>query len=455
MSETAVHRTTEEPSGARTGYGGCKPHLVHCQRCTTMGIAKQAEYNAATQPDIDQAHLTYTTTRKDYRTRRGEVNLQVQDMRHQIKQLVERVRGLIKQRTVVECLDRAWRETAQKLDRCQAPPAPLQCDFDITGDEWDCDPDDDEVTHLDDAGYTALVEKITRYQEQVDKAKARFNGLVGEPAALVKRVADVKAEIDAINTALAADPATTDLKRVYAQALVARRHIRLIWNGFEQSKDFGEALCAALNCWSSGNRAVSVLTGKRAFEDCMRAARTTQCGEWQTNTVDEILAWYERYCPPPEYDDREHVDRDYPEGGGRPPGYDREPRPDYDGDDGDDNPDDDGGGGGYGRTHPPGYEPEPTYPDDRGPGYRPDRDPDYRPEPEPTYPDDRDRYGGGREPGRDYDRDRGYDRDRDRGYDRDRDYDRDSDTGGYRQRGRTADPDRAADPGRDAAPPRA
>jgi hypothetical protein len=436
MSETAVQQTAEGSPGPRTGHGGCKPHLVHCQRCTTEGIAKQAEYNAKTQPDIDQAHVTYTTTRKDYRARRSEVTLQVQDMRHQIKHLVDRIRCLIQQEQVVECLDRAWCEIAKKLDKCWAPAPELMCDFDISGDEWECDPDADEVTHLDDADYTALVAKITKYQDQVDKAKARFADLAGEPAALVKRVADAKAEIDAINAALTADPATTDLKRVYAQALVARRHIRLIWNGFEQGKDFIEALCAALNCWSTGNRAVSQLTGKRAFEDCMRAARMAQCTELQTNTVDEILTWYEKYCPPPDCDDSKPVDPDCPEeyGDGKPPdGYGGEPGPGYP-------PDQDQG---YDRDRPPDYQGDRPrdYDNDRPRDYQGDRPPDYQGDRPRDYDNDRPRdYQGDRPPDYQGDRPRDYDNDRPRDYqgDRPRDYpdDRPRDDQGDRGYGR-------------------
>lgn len=374
MSETAVQQTAEETSRAPADHGGCKPHLVHCQKCTTEAIAKQAEYNAQTQPDINTAHGTYNDTRKDYRTRRSDVTLQVQDMRHQIKHLVERIRCLIQQEQVVECLDRAWCEIAKKLDRCAATAPDLACDFDVSGDGWGCDPDADEVTYLDDDGYAELVAKITRYQDQVDKGKARFAGLAGEPAALVQRVADAKAEVDAINAGLTADPATTDLKRVYAQALVARRHIRLIWNGFEQGADFTESLGGALNCWSTGTRAVSVLTGRRAFEDCMRQERTKQCTELQTNTVEEILAWYEKYCPPPDCDDPSPVDPDCPEeyDGQRPSGgYQKPP----------------------GAGHPP----------DDGPGYRDDGEGDGPPDEDRGY--DRRRPPDDREPGRGYSQD--------------------------------------------------
>ena len=143
----------------------------------------------------------------------------------------------------------------------------------------------------------------------MDKAKQCFNDLLGEPAALVQRVQDVKAEIDKINAALAADPAVTDLKMVYAQALVARRHIRLIWHGFDEAKDFVECLCRALTCWSTGANAISLLTGKQAFEDCKRTASKKRCDDLQTNTVEEILALYDKICPRSDCTDEDSADR--------------------------------------------------------------------------------------------------------------------------------------------------
>jgi hypothetical protein len=173
----------------------------------------------------------------------------------------------------------------------------LDCDFDVSGAGWDCDPDMPHQEYLSDYDYRQLVDTITRYQHRVDKAKKCFNDLLTEPAALVQRVTDAKAEIDAINAALASDPAATDLKQVYAQALVARRHIRVIWHGFDEAKDFVECLCRALTCWSTGANAIAMLTGKQAFEDCKRKAREQHCDDLQTNTVEEILALYDKICP--------------------------------------------------------------------------------------------------------------------------------------------------------------
>jgi hypothetical protein len=307
MNQNPAQGQPEEPPEETSngpqhrGRGKCKPHLIDCLKCKADGIASQAAYVAATTPDLETAQTNYDATRKDYRAKRRDVALQVQDMRHQIKHLVERVRCSIKQGKVVECLNEAWSCIAQELDDCGGHVGccadSLDCDFDITGADWDCDPDMPHQEYMSDQDYRQLADTINRYQHRVDKAKKCFNDLLGEPAALVQRVAKAKAEIDAINAALGADPAGTDLKQVYAQALVARRHIRVIWHGFDEAKDFVECLCHALTCWSTGANAIAVLTGKRAFEDCKRKAREQHCDDLQTNTVEEILALYDKICP--------------------------------------------------------------------------------------------------------------------------------------------------------------
>ena len=308
MNQNPAQGKPEEPPEETSngphhrGRGECKPHLIDCLKCKASGIQSQATYVANTTPDLETAQASYDATRKDYHAKRRDAALQVQDMRHQIKHLVERVRCSIKQGKVVECLNEAWSCIAQELDDCKGHVScccadDLDCDFDLTGAEWDCDPDMPRQEYMSDEDYRQLVDTINRYQHRVDKAKKCFNDLLGEPAALVQRVAAAKAEIDAINAALAADPAATDLKQVYAQALVAHRDIRIIWNGFDEAKDFVECLCHALTCWSTGTNAIAVLTGKQAFEDCKRQAREQHCDDLQTNTVEEILALYDKLCP--------------------------------------------------------------------------------------------------------------------------------------------------------------
>jgi hypothetical protein len=113
------------------------------------------------------------------------VVLEVQDLRHNIKHLIERIRCLIKQRRVVECLDDAYEKISQQLDECGtsgACCAEPDCDFDK-----DC-PED----------YRELVRRIADYEAHLEKDKACFNSLVGEPDALTDRVAAYKAEVQVL-----------------------------------------------------------------------------------------------------------------------------------------------------------------------------------------------------------------------------------------------------------------
>ena len=269
--------------GSAGGCEECDPDLIDELKCHAQGIAAQAAYNATSQPELETARTQYDTTRKAYRTARSGAALEVQDLRHQIKLLVERIRCLIKQHRVVECIDEAYEKICHQLDEC--------------GPSGGCcaDPDCDFDKHCPD-DYRELERRIADYEAHLEKDKACFNSLVGEPAALTARVAAYKAEVDAVSAALQADPATTDLKQVYASALVAQRHLKSVWHGFPETKDFIDCLCRALTCWTKAADAVSVLTGCKAVKDCHRDARAKRCQNLADHTVDEILVEYEHIC---------------------------------------------------------------------------------------------------------------------------------------------------------------
>src|SRR5687768_16497565 len=75
----------------------CRPEEIDGLRCEARGIAVQAA-DIATYPELlTQARKDYDTTRKDYRAKRHAAVLKVQDMRHQIRHLTERIRSMIEQ----------------------------------------------------------------------------------------------------------------------------------------------------------------------------------------------------------------------------------------------------------------------------------------------------------------------------------------------------------------------
>src|ERR1043165_7939021 len=70
---------------------GCDPKLIDMLKCDAIGIAEQAKYNATYSDALEQAKTDYETARKSYRDGRHDAALKVQDMRHQIKHLLERI----------------------------------------------------------------------------------------------------------------------------------------------------------------------------------------------------------------------------------------------------------------------------------------------------------------------------------------------------------------------------
>jgi hypothetical protein len=262
----------------------CDPALIDRLKCQAEGIKAQAQYNATSQEALGAARTQYDTTRKAYRDKRNEIVLEVQDLRHQIKHLIERIRCCFKQVRVVECLDDAYDKICAQLDECSGSTGGCCVDSDCEFDK-DC-PED----------YRELLRRIADYQAHLERDKACFLSLVGEPAALQTRLDDVKARVAEINTALQGDAATTDLKKWYASARVAQRRLNELWNGFAETKDFIDCLCRALTCWTKAAEAVSVLTGHQAVWDCRKGERDKHCQDLADHTVDEILVEYERIC---------------------------------------------------------------------------------------------------------------------------------------------------------------
>ena len=297
--------------GCHPAPDGCDTGLIDDLTCRASGVAAQAAYDATYQEALDTAKADYDTTRKAYRAARQEAAPVAQSLKHELKQLAEKVRCLIKQRRVWKCLDDAFCEVDKQLKCCGGDEGCCvgECDFTLDG--------------ADELPLPELLAKIATYQQWTDEAKACFTTLTGEPAALTARVAAVQAQVDAINEALKADPAVTDLKEVYAQVLVAGRDLQRLWGGFDQTQDFVDCLCRALTCWAEGCAAVSALTGIKAVKECKQQAAEARCTRLRTETVEEILTVYERLCgaedcPPPEDectddddDDHDHDDHDH------------------------------------------------------------------------------------------------------------------------------------------------
>lgn len=266
-----------------TPEGGCDPSSSLDERkCRDKGLTAQLEYTKQHGEALETAQAAYDKARAEYREKRHAAALKVQDMKHQVKHLIERIKCLIEQERVVRCLDDAFATVCVQLDCCEDQ---LGCCAPEV--EFDCEPPED---------YRKLLRRIDRYTAVVAEAKACFDRLVEEPAKLAERVDAVKAELDSILAALADDAAKVDLKKQYATALVVRRKLGRIWNGYADNAAFVDCLCRALTTWSDGVEAVSLLVGARATLDCERQSAQEWCAKLTAAPVTEILVVYDRTC---------------------------------------------------------------------------------------------------------------------------------------------------------------
>jgi hypothetical protein len=274
----------------------CDPD-VNDLECVAAGDKAKADYSDTFATDLKTAKGTYDTTRTAYRTARHDVWLTVEDLRHQIRHLVDRIACQIEQPRIRRHLDEAFYEVLEELKCC---PTPNPCCTD------DCHFSLDDC---DDLSSAELAARIIQYQKRTDEAKQSFTDLTGEPQALRDRVDARKADVARITAALAGDPAALDLKQTYADALVTKWKIGRVWQGFGQVQDFVDCLCGALTCWTRGCEAIYVLTGRKAVVDCRDDAKSTYCTKLRDETVQQILARYDRRCA-------RKGDNDSPGGGG-------------------------------------------------------------------------------------------------------------------------------------------
>ena len=186
----------------------------------------------------------------------------VQGLENEIRHLVERIKCQIEQKRVWKCLDDAFCEVRDEIKCC--PTQDLCCE----------DPCEFPLEDIENKTVAELAVLIAEYQERTDAAKQCFTDLKGEPAALKQRVEDAKTEVASLTTDLGGDPATLDLKRLYARALVVQWKIKKVWGAFGQVQKFVDCLCQALTCWTKGCQAVYQLSGAKAIAECKEKAKT-------------------------------------------------------------------------------------------------------------------------------------------------------------------------------------
>ena len=218
---------------------GCDPSsTIDDLKCRDKGVAAQATYTRRTQPDARAgAEDDYDTARKAYREKRHEAALAVQDMKHQVKHLIERIRCLIEQDRVVRCLDDAFERglRAARLLRGTGAAAASRT-F-----EYDCRPADEKGYRKLRAPDRAVPGRGRRRRRRASRcwSGSRPRSTSGSPTR--------RPTSTTINAALAEDAGQGRPQDACTpRRSVARRKLARIWNGFADTTAFVDCLCQAL-----------------------------------------------------------------------------------------------------------------------------------------------------------------------------------------------------------------
>jgi len=268
--------------GRGTPCADCDPDLLDHLKCRGKGIQAQADYNKAHEDAMSQARTKYDGARSTYGTARSAARPDVDDLRKQLTQVIDQLKCLVDNEYQIRLLDQAFRQVERRLRKCDPNEGCTfndDCDFDDA--VRDCKPED----------VAAVIADIER---RAAAAAVVFEDLIAEPTNLSKRVADLKAEVDAIVTKMASDSRSVDFLTLYAAALVARDHLDAIWRGFENVNAYVDCLCRTLTCQIKGYAAVSQLKGLEAVEQCHRDQEAAACQLLQKQTADEVIAEYIR-----------------------------------------------------------------------------------------------------------------------------------------------------------------
>ena len=287
--DSGARRPEPEPSGS--SCADCDPKLLDRLTCRAQGTKAKADYDAQTMGPLSEARALFEKAGPDYAHARETAVPVVQDLRHQLEHLIDQLTCLVDDHDAIGLLRRAFRHVEAELDECGGDSGCYfedDCDF---GDVRDCDADDID----------ARIADITR---RAAVAKAAFDDLVTEPVALPQRLAAVQKEVETIKTRMAGDPRTTDFKRLYVDALVARRHLAAVWRGFRHSNAYVDCLCRALTGQIKAQAAIASLRGRKAVHQCHLDAEQAQCERLRTHTADAVIAEFIRLGHDgPRYDD--------------------------------------------------------------------------------------------------------------------------------------------------------
>ena len=322
---------TNDTGETKQGYPppptDCDPDELDHIKCEATGIEAQAAYIASKKEALATARTAFEGARKTYGKARETAEPLVEAAKKQLDKLVDQLICLIDDTSVTSKLDVAYDVVGRRLDECSDQSGcycQLDCDF-------------DEMRRCPDAEVRARIADIEALTKAAEDC---FNDLIQEPTKLAERVTAVQAEITDIQTKIAAAPDPANLRRLYAAALVARRHLKWVWRGFTNVNAYIDCLCQAFSCMLRGHAAIADLKRRLAVAQCHQDADAAACEYLRENTVDEVLAAYlkiqdeaggTQWPEPPAEGYRDRPQPGYEEPPGKPPaeGYRDRPQPGY------------------------------------------------------------------------------------------------------------------------------
>jgi hypothetical protein len=275
----------------------CRPEALDPLRCRAKGVKQQAAYDEQYKdgPNPDQ----YETARLQYGKARHDATPAVAKIREQLAQATDKLRCLIDDSEIIECLDEAWHDVERRLEVCNPQ---LGCCVDEEGD-FDTD--------VSGCGIETLKARIAEYEHRTEAAEKCFATLLKEPGELTKRVLDLEAEVTGIDKDIC-DEESADRTMVYARALVARWHLEEVWWGYDHPHDYVDCVCLALRISLRGRAALSRLTGELAVRTCLIETRAGRCKALREKIAEAIIEEYVRRCRPQHRHDHDHEhDRDH------------------------------------------------------------------------------------------------------------------------------------------------
>jgi hypothetical protein len=259
--------------------------------CRAKGIQRRAEVTNESLAELQEFKTRFATARADYGSARETAAPDIAAAEDQLKAVREQLRCHIGEEDRRH-LWHALTKVLQDIEKCAGRPGCCvqDCRFDEPADdEHDGDHDGDKVGRL--AGL------IERYRRDTKKASDCFRSLAAERTKLPERAATIRKDLDQLAADVAADVKHKELIRHWARLLVARNDLKQVWNGFSTINAYVDCLCKALEHALKGWQAVAHLEGLKATLECREVAEAAACQRKRDNTVDEVLAEYERVCP--------------------------------------------------------------------------------------------------------------------------------------------------------------